>query len=161
MTKLKLTQEVKEKALEALRERGTMQYAAKVAGVAVRTLRNEMKRSEVFKRRVEEAREDGKQTISDKNLQFVQDVAEGKTEVKMPQLTANLAILNWALPGFRGTTNVQGKIEHNVRVITAVPRPKYDELEAPPIVKVLPVGRKRKPAVEDIIEGVAIESKEE
>ena len=129
----KISSDEKETAIEALREHGTMQYASKICGVTVRTLNEEMRRSEVFKRRVIEAREEGKRNRGDKALQFISDVAEGKVEVKMPQLTANLAIANWAIAGFRGATKVEGNIQHDIRYYTAVPRPKYDEIEAPKI----------------------------
>ncbi len=152
----KITHDEKETALEALKVHGTMQYAAKITGVSVRTLNEEMKRSEVFRRRVMEAREEGKRNLGDEQIEFIKSVAAGEVEVKMPRLTAALSLANWAVQGFRGTTNVQGKIEHDVRVITAVPRPKYDELEAPK-VKVLKEG---KLTVEENIEGVAVETEE-
>ncbi len=153
----KITHDQKETAIEALREHGTMQYAAKISGVAIRTLNLEMTRSAVFKRRVLEAREEGKLNRGDKSIQFISDVAEGKVEVKMPQLTANLAIANWAVPGFRGESKVSGRIEHDVRVITAVPRPKYDEIEASKIK--ITVDKPK--SVEDVVEGVAVEVKNE
>jgi len=65
---MKLNNEIKEQAIEALKERGTMQYASKVCGVSVRTLNDEMRRSEIFKRRVLEARTEGKQNIADTAL---------------------------------------------------------------------------------------------
>lgn len=137
----KITKEQKQKALEAIQEKGTMNAGAEAAGVTKRTLNNEMNRSLIFKKRVLEAREEGKRNMADIHLQFVHDVAEGKIDVKMPRLTAALAILNWVEPGFRGATTVQGKIEHDIKVITAIPRPKYDELPETNIVIEMPVSK--------------------
>ena len=130
----KITHDQKEAAIEAMREHGTMQYGAKIAGVSVRTLNEEMRRSEVFKRRVEEARAEGKVNIADKAIEMIKLYASGellKTDRNV--LTANIALANAYEPGFRGTTIIQGRVEHDVRVITAVPRPKYDEIESPKV----------------------------
>lgn len=130
----KVTHDQKETALEAMREHGTMQYGAKVAGVTVRTLNDEMRRSEVFKRRVLEAREEGKRNLADKAIQLIREYAYGEHEkTDRNRLTAALALANAYEPGFRGTTTIQGRVEHDIRVLTAVPRPRYDEIEAPKI----------------------------
>ena len=123
-----ITHEQKELAIEAIRQYGTMKAGAEAANVTTRTLNNEMRRSVKFKERLLEAREEGNRNRADEHLQFVHDVAAGKIETKMPRLTAALSILNWIVPGFRGTSKLEGKIEHDIRVLTAVPRPKYDEL---------------------------------
>ena len=133
----KINHDVKETCIEALREHGTMPYASKICGVSVRTLNLEMLRSAVFKRRVLEAREEGKRNMGDEQIDFIHSVAKGEIEVKMPRLTAALAIANWVVPGFRGATTVQGQVDHNIRVITAVPRPKYDETSSVPKVTIL------------------------
>lgn len=134
----RINHDAKEVAIEAIKEHGTMQAGAKAAGVSTKTLNNEMNRSAIFKRRILEAREEGKRNMSDNALQLVKDYADGKYEkTDRNRLTAALSILNWSEPGFRGTQTVQGQIDHNVRVITAVPRPKYNEIESPK-VKVLP-----------------------
>ncbi len=159
----KMTHDLKETIIEALRVRGTMKYAARVVSVSVKTINEEMRRSDIFKRRVEEARAIGKANMADDSIEFIKDVAEGKIDVKMPRLTAALALANAYEPGFRGTTNVQGKIQHEVNVISAVPRPKYNEIEAPKVTVAEPKrlkSGKNKPAVEDVIEGVAVETKE-
>lgn len=181
MTK-KITHDVKETALEALKVHGTMQYASKICGVSVRTLNEEMRRSEVFKRRVLEARAEGKVNIADRAIELIKSYAYGEMDMvcidckgtgRQPisgidapcpickgaghvimktdrnRLTAAIALANAYEPGFRGQTIVQGRIDHDVRVITAVPRPKYDEIEAPKI-KVLDKG------IEEIIEGEVI-----
>ena len=133
----KINHDVKETCITALREHGTMQYAAKVCGVSVRTLNEEMRRSEIFKRRVLEAREEGKRNIADRAIELIKIYAYGENEEKTDRnrLTAAIALANAYEPGFRGTTQVQGRISHDVdvRVITAVPRPKYDELPEPKI----------------------------
>ena len=165
---MRINADQKETAIETIRIHGTMKAGAEAAGVSVRTLNEEMRRSAIFKRRIEEAREEGKMNIADQNLQRVQDIAEGKFEVKMPQLTANLSILNWVLPGFRGKTEVSGRIVHAIRVLSAVPRPNYEALDNPP-KKMLKSGKKTKnvivdeqgnyigtQTVEDVIEGEVI-----
>lgn len=126
MTK-KLNHDVKETCLEVLKDKGTMQAASKVCGVSVRTLNEEMRRSEVFKRRVLEAREEGKRNIADKAIELIKTYAYGENEEKTDRnrLTAAIALANAYEPGFRGVTTIQGRVDHDVRVITAVPRPKY------------------------------------
>ncbi len=125
----KITHDEKETALEAMREHGTMQYGAKIAGVTVKTLNNEMRRSEVFRRRVVEARAEGKVNIADKAIELIKAYAYGENEEKTDRnrLTAAIALANAYEPGFRGVTTIQGRVDHDVRVITAVPRPKYIE----------------------------------
>ena len=125
----KLTHELKEATIEALRFHGTMQYASKIVGVSVRTLNEEMRRSEIFKRRVMEARTEGKTNIADRAIELIKSYAFGENEEKTDRnrLTAALALANAYEPGFRGQTTIQGRIDHAVRVITAVPRPKYIE----------------------------------
>ncbi len=129
----KMTPEVKEIVIETLKTEGTMLAAAKAAGVIVKTLNNEMNRSEVFKRRVLAAREEGYRNIADKAVERIKEYAfvpPDKTDRNV--LTAAIALANWAQPGFRGVTTVQGRVDHDVRVITAVPRPKYDVIVEEP-----------------------------
>ncbi len=152
----KISHDEKETAIAAMREHGTMLYGAKAAGVTVRTLNEEMRRSLIFKQRVLEAREEGKRNIADKAIEMIKQIASGemlKTDRNV--LTANIALANAYEPGFRGTTVIQGRVEHDVRVITAVPRPKYGEIEAPKI-KVLDKGKEKPHTVEDVIEGEVI-----
>lgn len=123
----KINHDVKETCIAALREHGTMEYAAKVCGVSVRTLNEEMRRSEIFKRRVLEARAEGKTNLADKAIELIKSYAYGENKEKTDRnrLTAAIALANAYEPGFRGVSQVQGRIEHNVRIITAVPRPRY------------------------------------
>lgn len=146
----KISHEQKELALETIREKGTMKAGAEAAGISVRTLNEEMKRSEIFKKRLLEARTEGYNRLADNARQLVIDYMMGvydKTDRN--RLTAAIALLNAYEPGFRGTTLIQGRVEHDIRVFTAVPRPKY--LDAPK-VKVLKVGKPK-----DVIEKVAVE----
>ncbi len=131
----RINSDAKEAAVEAIKVHGTMKAGAEAAGVSVRTLNEEMRRSAIFKRRIIEAREEGKRNVADNAIDRIKEYAFNpplKTDRNV--LTAAIALANAYEPGFRGTTTVQGRIEHDVRVITAVPRPKYDEL---PKVEVL------------------------
>ena len=159
---MKITTDQKEAAIEALREHGTMQYASKISGIAVRTLNLEMTRSAIFKKRVLEARAEGKTNIADKAVELIKSYAYGENKEKTDRnrLTAAIALANAYEPGFRGTTTIQGRVEHDVRVITAVPRPNYAKLESPK-TKLLDKGKEKPHNIEDVIEGVAIEVKDE
>jgi len=120
----------KNEAVEAIKINGTMKAGAAAAGVTVRTLNEEMRRSAIFKRRILEAREEGKRNVADNAIDRIKEYAFNpplKTDRNV--LTAAIALANAYEPGFRGTTTVQGKIDHDVRVITAVPRPNYQIIE--------------------------------
>ena len=161
-----LTHAQKELALEAIRENGTLQAGAKAAGCDVKALNNEMRRSVVFKKRVQEAREEGRRNIADKAITKIKEYAfSPPLKTDRNQLTAAIALANAFEPGFKGSTTVQGKIEHDVKVITAVPRPKYEEVEAPKPKQLLPAKKKRVikddngnylGTVEEVIEGEVI-----
>ena len=139
----------KETAIETIRIHGTMKAGAEAAGVSIRTLNEEMRRSAIFRRRILEAREEGKRNVADNAIDRIKEYAfNPPTKTDRNVLTAAIALANAYEPGFRGTTTVQGKIDHDVRVITAVPRPKYDELPPPRITldkpsdKMLKLGKK-------------------
>lgn len=152
----KITHAQKETALETIKIKGTMKAGAAAAGVSVRTLNEEMRRSIVFKRRILEAREEGHRNIADNAIELIKSYAYGEYEkTDRNRLTAAIALANAYEPGFRGVTTMQGKIEHDVRVITAVPRPKYNEIQTP-VVKLL---KEKKKDLETVIESVAIEEK--
>lgn len=128
----KITHDQKETALEAIREKGTMKAGADAACITIRTLNREMKRSAIYKKRVLEARAEGYNNLADEARQLVIDYMSGKYEkTDRNRLTAAIALLNAYEPGFRGTSTIQGKIEHDIRIITAVPRPRYEVIEAP------------------------------
>ncbi len=130
-----ITSEQKELALEAIKEHGTLQAGAKAAGISIKTLNEEKKRSEIFKKRIIEALQEGRGRLADNARQLVIDYMMGKySKTDRNQLTAAIALLNAYEPGFRGTTRVEGRIEHDIRVVSAVPRPRYDEL---PQIKVI------------------------
>jgi len=152
----KLNHELKESVIDALRFHGTMVYAAKICDVSVRTLNEEMRRSEVFKRRVLEARAEGKTNIADRAIELIKSYAYGENTEKTDRnrLTAAIALANAYEPGFRGQTIVQGRIDHDVRVITAVPRPKYAIENKPK--KLLDKGRGKAHTIEEVIEGEVI-----
>jgi len=139
-----VTHNQKEAAIEAIRELGTLKAGAKVAGIDVKTLRAERKRSKIFDNRINDALNEGRERMGDESIQFIKDVRDGVYEkTDRNRLTAAIALANWIVTGFRGTTQVQGKIDHDVRVLTAVPRPKYIEEKKPKLI-------------EDVIEGEII-----
>ena len=144
---MRISHDAKETALEAIKINGTMKSGAEAAGVTVRTLNEEMRRSAIFKRRILEAREEGKRNIADNAIDRIKEYAfnpPGKTDRNV--LTAAIALANAYEPGFRGTTTVQGRIDHDVRVISAVPRPNYELLDNPP-KKMLKSGKRTKKVV--------------
>ena len=139
----RINHDEKETAIETIRIHGTMKAGAEAAGVSVRTLNEEMRRSAIFKRRVLEAREEGKRNVADNAIDRIKQYAFNPPEkTDRNVLTAAIALANAYEPGFRGTTTVQGRINHDVRVITAVPRPDYEVLDTPP--KMLKSGKRIK-----------------
>lgn len=139
-----MTHNQKEAAIEAIRELGTLKSGAAAAGIDVKTLRAERKRSKIFDNRINDALNEGRERMGDESIQFIKDVRDGVYEkTDRNRLTAAIALANWIVTGFRGTTQVQGKIDHDVRVLTAVPRPKYIEEKKPKLI-------------EDVIEGEII-----
>uniref|UniRef100_A0A6M3JLU8 Terminase n=1 Tax=viral metagenome TaxID=1070528 RepID=A0A6M3JLU8_9ZZZZ len=139
-----MTNTQKEAAIEAIQEHGTLKSGAAAAGIDVKTLRAERKRSKIFDNRINDALNEGRERMGDESIQFIKDVRDGVYEkTDRNRLTAAIALANWIVTGFRGTTQVQGKIDHDVRVLTAVPRPKYIEEKKPKLI-------------EDVIEGEII-----
>jgi hypothetical protein len=146
---MRINADQKNEAVEAIKINGTMKAGAAAAGVSVRTLNEEMRRSAIFKRRILEAREEGKRNVADNAIDRIKEYAFNpplKTDRNV--LTAAIALANAYEPGFRGTTTVQGKIDHDVRVITAVPRPNYEVLDNPP-KKMLQSGKRTKKVIVD------------
>lgn len=127
---LRMSHDQKEVCIEFVRAKGTLKAGATAAGVTYQTLWNEMKRSPIFAKRVEQAHFDGKNEIGDKAIQAIKDISSEQNKDMRSRLTANIVLANWAVPGFRGQTQVSGKIEHNhnIRVKSAIPRPRYDDL---------------------------------
>jgi len=125
---MRLTEEQKAKALMSLKEHGTMVEAAKEVGCSTYNIREEMKRSLVFKSRVEEAREQGKSSVGDKALTVIEIIAFGENSSEKGKLTAAAMLANAFIPGFRGVSHTESKIQHNINVVTSVPRPEYKEV---------------------------------
>ena len=126
---MRLTKQQKESVIKHLQEVGVLMVAAKRAGITKAELQAEMKKSAIFRKRINEAKSEGKTNIADNALAVLMQYAYGDPGGKTDRnkLTAAIALANAFEPGFRGT--VQGKIDHDVRVITAVPRPNYPIIE--------------------------------
>ncbi len=134
-SKLKLNHDQKAQALAGMRLLGTKRAGALAANIPIEKLNEEIKKSAVFRKRANEALQIGKSNLGDNALEVISTYAlNPPAKTDRNQLTAAIALANAFITGFRGTTTVQGKIDHDVRVITAVPRPKYDEL--PPKVAI-------------------------
>jgi len=126
---MRLTHDQKEQVLAGMRLLGTKKAGATAAGITVEKVNAEIKRSAVFKKRANEALQTGKSNLADNALEVISTYAlNPPPKTDRNQLTAAIALANAFIPGFRGAQTVQGKIDHDVRVITGIPRPKYDEL---------------------------------
>ncbi len=121
-----ISHDAKETSIEFVRAQGTLKAGAKAAGCTYRTIRNEMLRSPIFAKRIQEAQEDGKADIGDVAIENIRHLASEDNKDVRSRLTANIALANFAVPGFRGETKFTGTIDHNIRVKSAVPRPVYD-----------------------------------
>ena len=131
----RLNHDQKEMVLKAVWVNGTIEAAVLFTGIGMEIIQSEIKKSAVFEKRIKKALEASKGMLIDEARALVRDYMRGKYDkTDRNRLTAAIALLNAYEPGFKGTTTVQGRIEHDVKVITAVPRPRYNEL---PKVKVL------------------------
>jgi hypothetical protein len=136
---------------------GTKKAGALAANIPIEKLNEEIKKSAVFKKRANEALTSGKSNLADNALEVISTYAlNPPPKTDRNQLTAAIALANAFIPGFRGATTVQGKIDHDVRVITAVPRPNYAEIESPkievldnPPKKMLQSGKRAKKVITD------------
>ena len=129
----RLSHDAKEQALAGMRLLGTKKAGALAANTSIEKLNEEIKKSAVFRKRANEALTSGKSNLADNALEVISTYAlKPPLKTDRNQLTAAIALCNAFIPGFRGATTVQGKIDHDVRVITAVPRPKYEVLDNPP-----------------------------
>lgn len=125
---MRLNKEQKESVIKNIWIHGTLERGASESKVSLESIHAEMKVSAVFKKRIKKALEESKGMLIDEARALVRDYMRGvylKTDRN--RLTAAIALLNAYEPGFKGTTTVQGRIDHDVRVITAVPRPLYPE----------------------------------
>ncbi len=130
---MELNHEAKEQIVNAVWVNGTLESATS-KDITMESIQAEMKRSAVFKKRIRKALEESKGMLIDEARALVRDYMRGKYDkTDRNRLTAAIALLNAYEPGFKGATTVLGKIQHDVRVITAVPRPKYDEVEGPKV----------------------------
>jgi hypothetical protein len=113
-----------------LAELGTKKSASLAVGITPWMVRSEGRRSAIFKRRVEEAKMEGVKHLADQALENIRAIAFGEIKADKTVLTANLALANAYESGFKGVQRTEGHVDHNIRVITSVPRPNYD-LEKP------------------------------
>ena len=125
-----LTKEQSDMIIEAIREFGTLKAGADAIKISVLDLKQEMKKSAVLRKHINEAREEGRSNLAEKALErIVQYVTNPPAKTDRNVLTAAIALANAYLPNFKGTSKVEGKIEHDVKVISSVPRPDYKQLE--------------------------------
>jgi hypothetical protein len=130
---MRLTHDQKEQIVNSVWVNGTLESAVN-KDISMEMIQSEMKKSAVFKKRIDKAIKESKSMLIDEARALVRDYMRGEYEkTDRNRLTAAIALLNAYEPGFKGTTTVQGKIDHDVRVVTAVPRPNY-ELPAPKII---------------------------
>ena len=165
---MRISHDKKEQILAGMRLLGTKKAGALAADIPVEALNAEIKKSAVFRKRVNEALQMGKSSLADNALEVITNYAlNPPPKTDRNQLTAAIALANAFIPGFRGATTVQGRIDHAVRVITAVPRPNYQiPAEEPKRLKAVKtiikdedgnyIGTKSE-TVEDVIEGEVVD----
>lgn len=142
----RISEEQKLRVIDGIKQYGTKIAGARLAGVSVETVRAEQRRSAKFDEKVKRAMEEGRGDVGETAMQVIESIAFHKNDPNNPtdkvdkktQLTAATILANAFIPGFKGTTTVQGKIEHDVNVKTAVPRPDYTPIVDSPEVKLLP-----------------------
>jgi hypothetical protein len=123
---MKLTSEDKAKIILAIRERGVKRDGCKAVKISIHELNDEIKLHKNFAKEVKEAVLEGNQNLADKGKEYIADVIDQKfAKTDRNAITGAIAALNAYEPGFKGTSKVEGRIEHDVRVITGVPRPNY------------------------------------
>ena len=127
----KMTDSQKRAFLTKLAELGTKKAACAEVGITPWLVKSEEKHSTVFKRKVEAAKAEGVKHLADQALENIRAIAFGKVKADKTVLTANLALANAYESGFKGVQRTEGHVDHNIRVITGIPRPNYEELEKP------------------------------
>lgn len=140
-----MTHDEKETAIEFTRANGTLKSGANAAGVTFYLLKQEIKRSPIFAKRIMEAQADGRIEVGDRAVENIKRIASEDNKDVRSRLTANIALANWAVPGFRGESKVSGHIDHDVRVVSAVPRPVYKDITKVQIQKPKALLAKSKP----------------
>lgn len=122
----RLSHDKKEQVLAGMRLLGTKKAGATAADISIEKLNEEIKKSAIFKKRVSDAIAIGKSNLGDNALEVISTYAlNPPPKTDRNQLTAAIALANAFIPGFKGATTVQGKIDHNIKVLSAVPRPTY------------------------------------
>ena len=174
---MRLNHDQKEQCLAGMRLLGTKKAGALAANIPIEKLNEEIKKSAVFRKRVNEAKAIGKSNLGESGLDVIIEYAlNPPPKTDRNRLTAAIALCNAFVPGFKGISTVQGKIDHDVRVITAVPRPNYQIIEPEKKLldkssnNVLKLGKRTKKVItdeqgnyigtqtiEDVIEGEVIE----
>jgi hypothetical protein len=125
-----LSKEQQAKVLDALKVHGTYVAAAKAINIHTAALYQERKRNKNFGALCNTAIEEGKASVGDKALSIIQDIAFGPSAKDQQRLTAALALANAFIPGFRGISKTEGHIQHDIKVITSIPRPQYKDTPA-------------------------------
>ena len=144
---MRLSHDTKEQALAGMRLLGTEKAGALAANITLEKLKEELKKSAIFRKRANEAKVAGKSNLGESGLDVIVKYALDPPEkTDRNRLTAAIALCNAFIPGFRGATTVQGRIDHDVRVITAVPRPNYGVLDKPS-EKMLKLGKRTKKVI--------------
>jgi hypothetical protein len=126
-----MTDTQKRAFITKLAELGTKKAACAEVGITPWLVRSEERHSLVFKRRVEAAKAEGIKHLADQALENIRLFAFSEEASEKARLTANICLANAFIPGFRGVQKTEGRVDHNVRVITGIPRPNYEELEKP------------------------------
>ena len=160
----RITHEQKQLALVGARLMGTKKAGAIAANITVERLNAEIKESAIFKRQVNESLSIGKSNLADNALEIITTYAlNPPPKTDRNQLTAAIALANAFVPGFRGTSKIEGRIAHDVMVITAIPRPQYDipKITTLDKEKLKALNRGENPdTVEEAIEGVIVNEEE-
>ena len=145
MTK-KITHENKEAVIEVLKTVGTKIAAAEIVGISVRVINLECQRSEIYNKRVEEARNEGRAHLGETSVEMIKLIASGKLpKTDRNVLTANIVLANAYSPGFKGVTTIQGKVDHSLTVKTGIPRPKRKEVAEKPAIEVIGISKSEDP----------------
>jgi len=139
---MRLNHDQREQALAGMRLLGTEKAGALAANISIEELKGELKKSAIFRKRANEAKTIGKSNLGESGLGVIVEYAlNPPPKTDRNRLTAAIALCNAFIPGFKGISTVQGRIDHDVRVISAVPRPNYEILDEPP-KKMLKSGKK-------------------
>ncbi len=139
--------------ISSLMQYGTFMKAAKDALTTTPILQQYRKQHPKFSRLCQDAISSGKESVGDNALTVIQGIAFGKDTKDQQRLVAAMSLANAFVPGFKGTTHVEGRIQHNVQVSSLVPRPPYIQgqcidvtpkmLEQPSTPKLSPIEKRR------------------